>query len=147
MFYIEPMYLVFAIPGLIVAGLASMYTHTMFMEYSRKRASSGMTGAEAAARMLSRAGINDVRIERVDGFLSDHYDPLARRSACLLRFMTRIRFLRSESPVMRRDTRFSTPQGISRCTSAASLSRWRISVPTFLTAPLFSVSFCKPDIL
>ena len=43
MFYIEPMYLVFAIPGLIVAGLASMYTHTMFMEYSRKRASSGMT--------------------------------------------------------------------------------------------------------
>ena len=78
MFYIEPMYLVFAIPGLIVAGLASMYTHTMFMEYSRKRASSGMTGAEAAARMLSRAGINDVRIERVDGFLSDHYDPLAK---------------------------------------------------------------------
>ena len=76
MFYIEPMYLVFAILGLIVAGLASMYTHTMFMEYSRKRASSGMTGAEAAARMLSRAGINDVRIERVDGFLSDHYDPL-----------------------------------------------------------------------
>ena len=78
MFYIDPMYLVFAIPGLIVAGLASMYTHTMFMEYSRKRASSGMTGAEAAARMLSRAGINDVRIERVDGFLSDHYDPLAK---------------------------------------------------------------------
>lgn len=37
-----------------------------------------MTGAEAAARMLSRAGINDVRIERVDGFLSDHYDPLAK---------------------------------------------------------------------
>ena len=137
MFYIEPMYLVFAIPGLIVAGLASMYTHTMFMEYSRKRASSGMTGAEAAARMLSRAGINDVRIERVDGFLSDHYDPLAKT----------LRLSPKESPVMRRDTRFSTPQGIFRCTSAASLSRWRISVPTFLTASLFSVSFCKPDIL
>ncbi len=78
MFYIDPMYLVFAIPGLIIAGLASMYTHSMFAEYSRKRASSGMTGAEAAARMLSRAGINDVKIERVDGFLSDHYDPLAK---------------------------------------------------------------------
>ena len=32
MFYIDPMYLVFAIPGLIIAGLASMYTHSMFAE-------------------------------------------------------------------------------------------------------------------
>ena len=76
--FFDPVYLIFAIPGLIAAGLASLYTHSMFAEYSRKRASSGMTGAEAAARMLRRAGITDVRIERVDGFLSDHYDPSSR---------------------------------------------------------------------
>ena len=78
MFYFDPLYLIFAIPGLIVAGLASLYVKSTFSEYSRYRASSGMTGAEAAARMLQSAGIYDVRIEQVGGFLSDHYDPSSR---------------------------------------------------------------------
>ena len=78
MFYFDPLYLIFAIPGLIVAGLASLYVKTTFSEYSRYRASSGMTGAEAAARMLQSVGIYDVRIEQVGGFLSDHYDPSSR---------------------------------------------------------------------
>ena len=76
--FFDPLYLLFAIPGLIVAGLASLYVKTTFSEYSRIRASSGMTGAQAAERMLHGAGIYDVRIERVDGFLSDHYDPTNR---------------------------------------------------------------------
>ena len=76
--FFDPLYLLFASPGLIIGGLASLYTQSMFSEYSRKRASSGMTGAEAAETMLHRAGIYDVRIERVDGFLSDHYDPTER---------------------------------------------------------------------
>lgn len=75
--FFDPLYLLFALPGLIIAGIASFYTHSTFAEYSKKRASSGMTGAEAAARMLSRAGIHDVKIERTEGFLSDHYDPTA----------------------------------------------------------------------
>ena len=37
-----------------------------------------MTGAQAAARLLSSAGVSGVRIEPVDGFLSDHYDPSSR---------------------------------------------------------------------
>lgn len=74
----DPFYLLFAIPGLIIAGLASLYTHSTFAVYSDKHASSGMTGAEAAERMLRRSGLNDVTVERVDGFLSDHYDPLSR---------------------------------------------------------------------
>ena len=73
--FFDPLYLLFAIPGLIIGGLASLYTHSMFSEFSRIRASSGMTGAEAAETMLHRAGIYDVKIERVEGFLSDHYDP------------------------------------------------------------------------
>jgi len=76
--FIDPFYFLFAIPGLIIAGLASLYTHSTFAAYSDKHASSGMTGAEAAERMLRRSGLNDVTVERVDGFLSDHYDPLSR---------------------------------------------------------------------
>lgn len=76
--FFDSLYLLFAIPGLIVAGLASFYVQSTFSEYSRFRASSGLNGAQAAAQMLHRAGIYDVRIERVDGFLSDHYDPSVR---------------------------------------------------------------------
>ncbi len=76
--FFDPVYLLFAIPGLIVAGLASFYVKSTFSEYSHYRASSGLTGAEAAAQMLHRAGIYDVKIERVEGFLSDHYDPTSR---------------------------------------------------------------------
>ena len=76
--FFDPLYLMFAIPGLIVAGLASFYVKSTFSEYSHFRASSGMTGAQAAEQMLHSAGIYDVRIERVEGFLSDHYDPSSR---------------------------------------------------------------------
>lgn len=76
--FFDPVYLLFALPGLIVAALASFYVKSTFSEYSHHQASSGLTGAEAAAQMLHRAGIYDVRIERVEGFLSDHYDPTSR---------------------------------------------------------------------
>ena len=76
--FFDPLYLLFAIPGLIIAGLASLYVKATFSEYSRYSASSGLTGAEAAAQMLRSAGIYDVNIERVEGFLSDHYDPSSK---------------------------------------------------------------------
>lgn len=75
MFFFDPLFLLFMIPGLIIAGLASTYTHTTFEKFKHFRASSGMTGAQAAQRLLSAAGIYDVRIECVGGFLTDHYDP------------------------------------------------------------------------
>jgi Zn-dependent membrane protease YugP len=76
--FFDPLFLLFMIPGLIIAGLASTYTHTTFEKFKRLRASSGMTGAQAAQRLLSAAGIYDVRIECVGGFLTDHYDPTAK---------------------------------------------------------------------
>lgn len=76
--WIDPLSWLFMIPGLIIAGLASAYTHSTFEKYKRFCASSRMTGAQAAQRLLSAAGIYDVRIERVGGFLTDHYDPSAR---------------------------------------------------------------------
>jgi len=74
----DPMYFAFVLPGLILAGIASLMTSTTFNKYSQIRSSKGITGAEAARRLLAGAGINDVRIEQVSGFLSDHYDPGAK---------------------------------------------------------------------
>ncbi len=75
MLFFDPLYLLFAAPGLILAGWASWKTHSTFNKYSRVRSRNGICGAEAAARLLQSAGIHDVNITQVDGFLSDHYDP------------------------------------------------------------------------
>ncbi len=73
--FFDPLYLLFMVPGLILAGLASLFTTTTFNKYSRIGSSSGMTGAEAARRLLETAGIYNVTIEHVNGMLTDHYDP------------------------------------------------------------------------
>lgn len=75
MFFIDPMYIIIMLPALIFAGVASMKVKSTFSKYSKVRAYSGMTGAQAAERMLQRNGIYDVKIEQTRGFLSDHYDP------------------------------------------------------------------------
>jgi Zn-dependent membrane protease YugP len=75
MFFFDPMYLLFALPGLVLALAASFFTKSTFHKYSQVMASSGISGAQAAKRMLNFAGVNDVRIEETSGFLSDHYDP------------------------------------------------------------------------
>ena len=76
--FFDPMYFLFVLPGLALAGFASLKTKSTFNKYSRVRSAKGLTGAEAAQRLLSGAGVSDVRIERVDGFLSDHYDPTSK---------------------------------------------------------------------
>ena len=73
--FFDPLYLLFMVPGLILAGLASLFTTTTFNKYSRIGSSSGMTGAQAAQRLLETAGIYNVTIEHVNGMLTDHYDP------------------------------------------------------------------------
>jgi hypothetical protein len=65
----------FAAPGLLLALYASWRTRSTFHTYAEVAPSSGVTGAEAAARMLASQGLYNVRIEPTDGFLSDHYDP------------------------------------------------------------------------
>ncbi|MCL2845300.1 MAG: zinc metallopeptidase [Chitinivibrionia bacterium] len=74
----DPMYLAFALPGLLLAGIASLMTSGTFKKYSKIRSAKGLTGAEAARRLLADAGVNDVRIEQVSGHLSDHYDPRSK---------------------------------------------------------------------
>jgi len=71
-------YLLFALPGLLLALWATFKVKTTFAQYSEVGASSGMTGADAARRLLDQSNIHDVQIEQTDGFLGDHYDPTSK---------------------------------------------------------------------
>ena len=66
---------VIILPALVLALYAQMKVQSSFRRYSHVRSSSGYTGARAAAELLRRQGLTDVRVERVQGFLADHYDP------------------------------------------------------------------------
>jgi Zn-dependent membrane protease YugP len=68
-------YLVYVLPGFVLAMIATWITRSTFARYSRVSAASGLTGAQAARRLLDSQGLGQVRIERAKGFLSDHYDP------------------------------------------------------------------------
>lgn len=66
----------------LVLGLwAQWKVKSTFARWSEVGSRSGMTGAEAAEEVLRAAGVTGVTIERVDGFLTDHYDPSARKLA------------------------------------------------------------------
>lgn len=73
-YYYDPTYILVLI-GAVLCMAASARVNSTYRKYARIRCASGMTGAEAAERILNRAGIQDVRIERVGGNLTDHYDP------------------------------------------------------------------------
>ena len=73
--YFDPLYLIMLLPGLVLAGVASLLVKTTFSRYSKVRSYSGFTGAQAAERMMRSNGIFDVTVEETQGFLSDHYDP------------------------------------------------------------------------
>lgn len=75
MYYrMDPTYVLVLI-GVVLTLLASARVKSTFAKYERIRNSAGLTGRDAAERILHGAGIYDVRIERVSGSLTDHYDP------------------------------------------------------------------------
>ena len=67
------------IPGMILAFYAQMKVKSTYQKYSKIAAVNGRTGKDIAETILHRNGINDVTVERGEGFLSDHYDPLHKR--------------------------------------------------------------------
>lgn len=68
-------YWVLMLPALGLALLASLLVKMTFARFSRVATATRITGAQAAERLLRFGGASDVRIERVSGHLSDHYDP------------------------------------------------------------------------
>ena len=78
MFYFDPLYFLFVLPPLLLGLWAQARIRSAYGKYSRVRTSTGMNGAMAARQILDRNGLAHVDIERVDGTLSDHYDPRAK---------------------------------------------------------------------
>lgn len=76
--WFDPLYLMLVGPAMLLAMFAQMRVKSALSKWSRVRASSGLSGAEAAREILDANGLHSVRVERVAGFLSDHYDPRAR---------------------------------------------------------------------
>jgi Zn-dependent membrane protease YugP len=76
--YFNPLYWLFAIPGLLIGLWAQIKLSSAYGKYSQVPVESGMTGAEAAREILDRAGLNDVPVGEIPGRLSDHYDPTKR---------------------------------------------------------------------
>ena len=74
----DPVYWLFAIPGLLLGIWAQIKLSHAYGKYSQVPVESGMTGAEAAREILDRAGLNNVPVEEIPGRLSDHYDPTKR---------------------------------------------------------------------
>ena len=76
MYYgIDWTYLVLVLPCVIFSLIASSKVNSTFQKYSTQHSRRGLTGAEAARRVLAHNGVTGVRIERVAGNLTDHYDP------------------------------------------------------------------------
>ena len=75
MFYFDPMYFIFMIPAFIIMALASWYVRSSYNKWSRIRATSGLTGAQAAQRLISTGNLYGVQVAPTGGQLNDHYDP------------------------------------------------------------------------
>jgi hypothetical protein len=77
----DPMYFVFLAPALVLSLWASFRTKSAFAKYSKVRVATGMTGAQAAQRLLDTAGIHDVKVVPHQGMLTDHYNPITKTLA------------------------------------------------------------------
>jgi Zn-dependent membrane protease YugP len=64
-----------ALPMMALMGMAQLWVMLTYGKWSKVNNLQGITGAEAAMVILKHAGIGDVRVEEVDGWLSDHYSP------------------------------------------------------------------------
>ena len=79
--YFDPMYLLLMLPALALSLWASFRTKSAFNKYSKIRVATGLTGAQAAKRMLEAAGISDVQVVPHKGMLTDHYNPVNKTLA------------------------------------------------------------------
>ncbi len=75
--YIDWTYIVLVLPAMLFAMWASARVNSTFEKYKKTRNVRGMTGADAARWVLDRNGLRNVRIEHIQGSLTDHYDPSA----------------------------------------------------------------------
>ena len=68
-------YVIFVLPFLLLSLWASANVNSTFKKYAKQLSYRRITGAQAAQRVLSANGVSGVRIERISGNLTDHFDP------------------------------------------------------------------------
>lgn len=73
-YYFDPTY-IFLIIGAAICMIASARVNSTYNKYSNYRSMSGLTGAQAAERILRSQGITDVQIRHIRGNLTDNYNP------------------------------------------------------------------------
>lgn len=75
--YFDWAYVILVLPAVLFAAWASRRVNSTFAKYKNTSNSRGLTGAAAARQVLDRNGLTNVRIEHIQGSLTDHYDPSA----------------------------------------------------------------------
>jgi Zn-dependent membrane protease YugP len=73
--FFSPTYLMYMLPAFILMGLTSWYVKSAYNKWSRVQASSRLTGAQAAQRLMNAGNLYGVQIQGTAGNLTDHYDP------------------------------------------------------------------------
>jgi Zn-dependent membrane protease YugP len=75
MFFYDTRYLMFMLPAFLLMLLVQWYVSSAYSKWSKVPASAGVTGAQAAQRLIQAGGLYDVKIEGIQGKMTDHYDP------------------------------------------------------------------------
>jgi uncharacterized protein len=75
MYFMDLNYFLCMIPAFLLTMLAQIWVNSTYGRWLRVRNSIGLTGGDAAQRLLATAGLQDVDIKLVRGQLTDHYDP------------------------------------------------------------------------
>lgn len=76
--FLNPTYLLFMAPAFLLMLAVQWYVNSAYRKWSQVPARSHMSGAQAAQRLIERGGLYDVKIEGVQGNLTDHYDPRSK---------------------------------------------------------------------
>ncbi len=76
--FFDPIYILFSLPAILLALFAQARVKANFAKFSKVATMRGVTGAQVARSLLDSKGLQQVKVERAKGFLSDHYDPRAK---------------------------------------------------------------------
>lgn len=75
LYYFDYSYFLFMLPALIISIYAQFKVNSTFSKYSKVKNARGLTGAEAAHKVLAQNGVTNVVVEHISGNLNDHFDP------------------------------------------------------------------------
>ena len=75
MFYWNPQYLLYMAPAILLMLAAQWYVNSTYKKWGQIRTQSGVSGLEAAQRIIRTGGLREMAIHQIPGQLTDHYDP------------------------------------------------------------------------